>query len=151
MRLYRGHGITFRFPPAWDLSEDSSPDQSTITVQSPHTSFWTVTLFEDRPEPERVLSTVQAVFRDEYSNLDVYESVASAMGLPAVACELEFVCLDLITAAFLVCFQVLDRTVLLMFQGEDRELNGTRAVLEEMTRSFSCDDQQIANASMVDS
>jgi hypothetical protein len=150
-QAYHGHGIAFRYPSPWTLTEDASVEQTTITVQSPETSFWTLTLFEDRPEPQHVLTTVQTAFRDEYPDLDVYESVASALGFPAVACELEFTCLDLVTAAFAVCFQAVDQTVLLMFQGEDRELIETRPVMEEMTRSFSFGDRPISSALSVDS
>ena len=132
------------------LNDESSADQDSITVQSPGTSFWTAMLFEGRPDPERVLSTAQSAFEEEYEELDVYESTVTVMGIPAFAREVEFVCLDLITTAFLVSFQTLDRTVLLMFQGEDRELKSTRPILEAMTRSFSCDLQRIPDGPTVD-
>lgn len=136
---YSGCGVSFRFPEDWSVQEESSPAQTTITVQSPGTSYWTLTLFEERPDPEHVLKSVLAAYRDLYDDLDIYHPDASFGGLPAISVELDFVCLDLVSSASIIVFQTDTQTVLVLFQGEDRELDSTRDKLESMTRSLSCD------------
>ena len=137
--VYAGRGVQFRYPRGWTLQEESSPDQTTITVQSPATSYWTLTLFNDRPEPEYVLESVMAAYQEMYKELDVYESDVLVLGEPAVARELDFVCLDLVSNASMVVFQALNHTVLVIFQGEDRELETTRPALTLITQSLLCD------------
>ncbi len=136
---FTGHGVHFRFPRDWTVEEEPSPEQTTVTVQSPGTAFWTLSLFEDRPDPESIVASVMAAYEEMYKELDVYESDVQIFGEPAVARDIDFVCLDLVSSASLVAFQTMNHTVLVLFQGEDRELEVTRPLLEAMTRSLLCD------------
>lgn len=137
--VYAGQGVQFHYPRRWSVLEESSEEQTTITVQSPGTTYWTLSLFEGRPDPDRIVNSVMSAYRDSYPDLDVYESDVQVMGAPAVARELDFLCLDLVSTASLVVFQTLNHTVLVTFQGEDRELETTRPVLESITRSLLLD------------
>jgi hypothetical protein len=137
--VYTGQGVQFRFPRHWSVLEESSEDQTTITVQSPGTTYWTLSLFDGRPDPDRIVSSVMSAYRDSYPDLDVYESDVQVLGVPAIARELDFLCLDLVSTASLLVFQTLNHTVLVTFQGEDRELESTRPILESITQSLLCD------------
>ncbi|HEX6984135.1 MAG TPA: hypothetical protein VF170_02105, partial [Planctomycetaceae bacterium] len=55
---------------------------------------------------------------------------------PVVSRELEFVCLELIAAARVEAYQAGDRTVMVLFQGADAELEDRRPVLDAMTASL---------------
>ena len=138
---YSNYGVRFRFPSAWELSEETSSDETTISVQSYGTSFWTIVLFKSRPDPEAVLDTVVAAFEQDYEEVDVLTAVGSLSGLPSLGRDLDFVCYDLLNSATLRAFQTSNQTVLVMFQGTDHELETTRPQLESISASLECDDE----------
>jgi hypothetical protein len=137
--IYSGHGVQFRYPSHWMIQEESSPEQTTVSVESPGTAYWTLSLFGDRPDPELIVDSVVSAYEEMYDELDVDESDAQVLGVPAVARDLDFVCLDLVSSTSLLVFQTMNNTVLVLFQGEDRELETVRPVLESITRSLMCD------------
>ncbi len=138
---YSNYGIRFRFPSSWELSEETSSDETTISLQSDGTSFWTIVLFKSRPDPEAVLDAVVAAFEQDYEEVDVLTAVSSLSGLPSLGRDLDFVCYDLLNSATLRAFQTSNQTVLVIFQGTDHELETTRAQLESISASLECDDE----------
>lgn len=136
-RVFEGHGIRFEYPDDWILHEQSSPDELTLTVHSPDTSFWSLTLIFDRPEPRRVIDSVLETFREEYSEIDVYPSDAKLNDQPTESCELDFVCHDLIGSAFLRTVATPDFTLLVLYQGADLELDDVQPLLEKISRSLT--------------
>ena len=140
MQEFAGHGLRFRFPESWAVTDESSPDKVAVTVQSDGTSFWTVAVFPDAPRPERVIESAVSAYRDDYTEIDVYpvETKEGPSGL-VVSRDLEFVCLELIAAAHVEAFETGGKTVLVLFQGSDAELGDRRAVLDAMTASIEVD------------
>ena len=96
-------------------------------------------MFADQPDPEAIIDSVIDAYQEMYEELDVYDSGIEIPGIDSLARELDFVCLDLVSSASLLIFQPGTQTVLVMFQGEDRELEKTRPLLEAMTRSILCE------------
>ncbi|MDB5347753.1 MAG: hypothetical protein JWP89_6130 [Schlesneria sp.] len=137
--LFSGCDVQFRYPKGWEVQEEANEEQTTITVQSPGTAFWTLSLFEDRPDADEILASVMSAYEELYEELDVYEFDVMVLGAPAVAREFDFVCLDLVSSVSLMIFQTVKRTAMVLFQGEDRELEKARPVMEAMTRSLVCD------------
>ena len=138
-RVFEGHGIRFEYPDDWILHEQSMPDELTLTVQSPNTSFWSLTLLFDRPDPQRVLDSALDAFREEYTEIDIYPGEIRLNGQPTVACELDFVCHELIGSAFLRAVVAADFTLLVLYQGPDLDLDETQPLLEKLTKSLSWD------------
>ena len=138
-RVFEGHGIRFEYPEDWILHEQSSPEEITLTVQSPESSFWSVTLILDRPDPRRVIETILETFREEYSEIDVYPSDVRLGDQPTESCELDFVCHDLIGSAFLRAAVAPDFTLLVLYQGADLELDDTQPLLEKINNSLTWD------------
>lgn len=136
-RVFEGHGIRFEYPEDWILHEQSAADELTLTVHSPETSFWSLTLLFERPEPRRVIESVLDTFREEYSEVDVYPSDVRLNDQPTESCELDFVCHDLIGSAFLRAVAGPDCTLLVLYQAADLELDDTQPLLEKLTRSLS--------------
>lgn len=134
--VFEGHGIRFEYPDDWILHEQSSPDEITLTVNSPDTSFWSLTLLFDRPDPQRVIDSALDAFREEYTEIDVYPGDARLNDLPTIACELDFVCHDLIGSAFLRAVAAPDFTLLVLYQGADLELDTLQTVLEKISGSL---------------
>lgn len=136
-RVFEGHGIRFEYPDDWILHEQPSPDELTLTVHSQETSFWSLTLLFDRPDPQRVIDSVLDAFREEYTEIDVYPNETRLNDQPAVACELDFVCHELIGSAFLRAVAAPDFTLLVLYQGADLELDDLQPLLEKIGRTLT--------------
>jgi hypothetical protein len=135
--LYEGHGIRFRYPASWELTEQEDEEAASITVASPETSFWSISLFPDCPPPQQVLESAIEAFREEYTEVDIYASNARTGERAGVARDVDFVCFELINSAFLRAFQTERFTVLVLYQGFDAELEATLSLLEAISASLA--------------
>ncbi len=136
-RVFEGHGIRFEYPDDWILHEQSAAEEITLTVHSPDTSFWSLTLIFDRPDPRRVIDAILETFREEYTEIDVYPSDVRLGDQPTESCELDFVCHDLIGSAFLRAAVAPEFTLLVLYQGADLELDDTQPLLEKINNSLT--------------
>jgi hypothetical protein len=142
---YHSHGVCFRYPEMWELSEEHNDDEVTITVTSPETSFWSLTIMPERPRPEDVIESAVKAFQDEYEEVDVYPSEVELCHRTSVARDLEFVCLELLNSAFLRAFRTRRFSTLVYYQGTDQELEETRTILESISASLECDEADFSN------
>lgn len=138
LRTYQSHGVRFRFPESWDVNEQRTGNDVAISVNSPETSFWSLMLCFDKPGPDQLISSAVAAFQDEYEQLDVYPAAADVCHRPAVARDIEFICFELLSSAFLRAFPAKQFTALVLYQGTDDELEETQEVLEDISRSLEC-------------
>jgi hypothetical protein len=138
-RVYESHGVRFEYPEDWILHEQTGQDEVSITVNSPETSFWSLTLLAHRPEPDRVIETALDALRAEYSEVDVYPATGRLGESRTVARDVDFVCHDLISTSFLRATRTPRFTLLVIYQGTDFELDETQTRLEEICRSLSWD------------
>ncbi len=136
-QIYSANGIEFRYPGTWELSEEPQERDVVVSVLSPETSFWTVSLLEGRPDPKRVIREVLDTFRGEYLELDEYHVDAKLNHTPCEARDLQFVQYELINSAFLRACQTGLKTVLVLYQGNDEELQTTRSLLEQISESLT--------------
>ena len=134
--LYHAHGIEFRYPGYWELGEEQSEDEISITVASPETSFWSLTLFFDGPPPEELIASALDAFREEYDEFDIYPTEAELCRRTSVTCDLEFVCFELLNSAFLRAFRTGKFSALVLYQGTDHELVETKEILQEISASL---------------
>lgn len=142
-QIYSGHGVQFTYPETWEISEQRQPGEVSITVTSPVTAFWTLSLFFDSPDPESIIDAVLEAFREEYEELDVYPAEASICKQPTCARDIEFVCLELLNSAWVRAFQSSDYSVLVLFQANDNDLGETLATMEGITSSLRLDEPDI--------
>jgi hypothetical protein len=140
VETYTGHGIQFSYPPDWPLTEQTEEGHVTITVNTPETAFWSVVLFPDRPDPDEVVAAVVAAFREEYAEMDDYPLKARLVKKAAVAREIDFFCHELPGTARLHAVRTLACTILVLFQGADREMSDAGPVFERITRSLALTD-----------
>jgi len=135
--IYEGHGIRFRYPAYWELTEQEDDEAISITVASPETSFWSISLFREGPTPQQVLDSAVEAFQEEYAEADVYPSTGRIGDRGGVARDVDFVCFELINSAFIRSFQTEHFTVLVLYQGFDAELETTRLLLEAISASLA--------------
>jgi hypothetical protein len=138
-QLFRNYGIQFRYPDDWAIDEDEGEDQVTITVSRDPACFWSMTLMADRPEPQEVLDEAIDAYREEYPDLDVTATKETIARRPALACEVEFVSMELVNIAHLRAFRTPVQTVFLMYQVTDHESKGPEAQFKEITASLEAD------------
>jgi hypothetical protein len=138
-QMFCAHGLRFLYPDDWSLNEQTDQQEVTVTVAGPHTSFWSISLYYERPPTESVMAAALDAFRNEYENLDLYPAQAALCERPTVAYDLDFVCLELINSAFLRAFRTGQFTALVLYQGTDQELDETRDILEAISRSLTLD------------
>lgn len=137
--LYNQHGINFQYPGDWELDEQTHDDGVTITVSSTESVFWSISLFPTRPTPDHVLQTALTAYRDEYPEMDESAIETEMCDAPTWGWDLEFLCLDLVNNAVLRCFRTGRFTVLVLFQGLDRELEAVRDQIEHISNSLVCE------------
>lgn len=120
--VFHKHGVRFEFPDDWTVTEDATSTEVCVTVSGEAASFWSITLFFDRPSPEDVAETVVRAFEDEYESVDVYPSNFEVGSVPAVGANLEFLALDLTNSAYVRVCRTQRFTAVVLYQGTDHEL-----------------------------
>lgn len=149
-QVFEGHGIRLEYPEDWVPHEQSAPEEFTLTVNSPATSFWAVTLLFDRPKPERVVDSVLSALREEYSEIDVYDSEDRIGDELTLAHDVDFVCHDLIGSAFLRAIMLPQFTLFVLYQGADFELDEVQPILERITKSLTWVDDDNGDVSEIE-
>ena len=137
-QVYHANGIVFRCPPEWMINEERHGDEFTVSATSPDTAFWMITLLPDR-EPRHVLEEAVSAFREEYDELDVSWSEGKLSRRPAQICEVEFVCLELISTARMYAFSTGQRTALVMSQVTDHEEQTYLPTFDHINQTLECD------------
>jgi hypothetical protein len=136
---YEAHGVRFQYPENWELAQQIEGQDVFITVSNNGSSFWSLSLFPNCPEAADILESALEAFREEYEELDEYSTETTLCGLETLACELEFVCLELINSGFIRVFVTPKFTALVLYQGSDHELAETHDLLEAISSSLVCD------------
>lgn len=137
---YHERGLSFRYPRGWELSEEAHGSQRTITLQTAGASFWSLTLFDDRLEPDQILDSILQAFQEDYEDVDVYPVQTKVLNQPAAAADLDFVYLDLVNSVSIRAFQTDDRSAVVLFQGTDAELDILRDQFDAVTASLAFDE-----------
>ena len=138
--LYQAHGVTFRYPSIWEVSEQARPDELTITVSSPETAFWSVTLLYERPAALSVVQAALEAFDEEYDQLDIYTVKETLCERPTVARDVEFFCLELLNSAWLRAFTTNGATVLVLYQATDLELDRVGDIFDAISQSLTIEE-----------
>ena len=135
---YRTPGLSFSYPPDWQVAEQHDDDRLTVTVAGAGTAFGTVTILYDRPETRDVVTAAVHAFREEYTELDVYDVRSQIASQPALGCDIDFICLELCNTALLRAFRTPQFTVLMLFQSSDIDLEQAKPVFDQMCNSLTC-------------
>lgn len=135
LNRYDSHGVRFDYPDIWELSEEETDGDTTITVLTDGTCFWTLRILRGRQSPPEVVNSCVAAFREEYEDVEETSSEVRLADMPAYSRELEFSCLELLNTVSLACVRTMELTLLIWWQGTDHELRDLRPVLETITDS----------------
>ena len=147
LQKYSGFGLRFHYPLDWELSEEITQEQVSITVSSAETAFWSVTVLRHCPDPESVLRAALLAYEEEYDEMDFVETEAALATRQAPAVEVHFVCLELTNTAFLQALRVSQFTLLVLYQLNDGELQEQEPVLEQINSSLTIAPDQVTEIS----
>ena len=142
--LYQNHGLLFRYPAAWHLTEEAGEDCVVITVAPAETAFWTATILTERPEVEEVLEAAVDTFMELYDEVDVFDISTEIARHPGLGRDIEFVCFEMLNRAELRAFRTSHCTVLISSQGTDSELEELQPLFDEITCSLEVPDGFLA-------
>ena len=134
-----GLGIQFRYPDDWELSEELGEEEASITVSSPESAFWSVTVLRHCPDPDEVLQAAVEAFESEYSEMDVSKREATLSNRQVAARDIDFVCLELTNTACLRAFRTPRFTLLVLYQLTDEDLDDQQSTLEAISDSLICE------------
>ncbi len=142
--LCQNHGLLFRYPADWSLTEERGEGCVTITVAPNETAFWSATVLEDRPEVAELLEAAVDTFMELYDEIDVFDISTELAHHPGLGRDIEFVCFELLNRAELRAFRTAHCTVLVTCQGTDTELEQLQPLFDEITCSLEVPDGFLA-------
>lgn len=124
--------IAFDYPGYWDVEDFDSPEEQAATVLTDNTAFWMASVIRHVEDVEHVIESALAAYEEEYDGIDVYERQDNA--LPGwIRQELEFHCQDLVNTVVLQARAGEDHVMLVLYQGQDRDLEDYRLIFDRMT------------------
>ena len=135
---YEDDGVRFAYPESWELTREVEESGAVmLTVSGEGTSFWTLAIYPGATSAAKLVESAVLAYREEYEEADVYSIEGSMCGFPFEGWDVEFVCLELINTATLRAFETPGFTAVVLYQGNDGELQETRSVLEAISGSLS--------------
>lgn len=136
MPVCEADGIAFVYPEGWELTREEHGPDVTWHVQTAGSAFWSLTLLTSRPTAEEAVEAVLDAFRQEYPDVDVYSGPETAVPGPAALCDLDFCYLDLVNSARIQAEETNAFTAVVVYQGENREVEEYREQFETISRSL---------------
>lgn len=133
---YQQNGIQLLYPDNWKVvDEQPLNDPPTVTLQSPGTGYWILTLYPDSKDPEKLVQETVDVMREEYDTLEI-EPISATFGHQlAAGYHMEFYCLDFIISARALALRTASQTLLLVYQAETNEFRELEPVFAAMAVS----------------
>jgi hypothetical protein len=134
-------GIRFQYPENWQLEREEHDSGWTVSVQSPQTAFFLITVNTEGPDAGQMAETVLEAMRAEYPDLEAEERLDSLAGQPAIGHEMRFLSLDLTNTCWTRSLYCAEGTALVMWQSNDLDLETTEPVLRAMCVSLEVDEE----------
>ncbi len=130
-------GISFLYPDNWTVEQnDSSDDGPQVTVFSPNTAFWVVSVHPPLTEPDQLAMAAVEVMKDEYEGLEIEPAAEKIADHSATGYDLNFYCENLTNTARVRCLRANRATLAFFCQAEDRELPQVEQVFQAITVSL---------------
>ena len=142
MKSFTRGPVSFQYPHGWDVSAEDDGGAWTVTVQSPGTAFFVVSLRSELEDAGQLAAETLAAFRAEYKELDAEAVVVSLGGWPAVGHDLDFLTLDTPTYCMTRCLNTSDGPLLILAQVSDLDRAAGEPTLRAMLDSVKIVDEE---------
>ncbi len=136
---YQRDGVRFCYPDNWQTTDELwGQTPPTVSVQSPETGFWSVTVYPETTGPRRVAAEALRAMREEYADLE-FELLEppALLGDDSFGYDLRFFYLDLIIRVRILGFRADGHTFLTQWQAEDQEFERSEAVFRAISTSLA--------------
>ena len=140
LKVYTKSGIAFQYPGNWTLDEEDDGESWAVTVNSPGTAFFVVSLRPDNQTPAKVVDVTLDILKAEYKELDAEPVTETISGYPAVGYDIDFLTLDTSIAAWSRCMSLAEGNLLVIGQVSEFDRRMYEAVLKAMLQSFTIAD-----------
>ena len=140
LKVYTKTGVAFQYPGNWTLDEESDDESWAVTVNSPGTAFFVVSLRPDNQTPAQVVDEALDAMKAEYKELEAEPVVESVGGFPAVGHNIDFLTLDTAIGAWSRCVSLAEGNLLIFGQVSELDRRQYEQVLKAMLRSFTIAD-----------
>ncbi len=145
--IYNRNDLHFCYPDNWQTTDEVwSGAPPTISVQSPGTGFWSVTVYPPATATETVAAEALRAMREEYPDIE-FETLDAdeQLGEETFGYDLHFFCLDMVVRARIIGFRAIGHTFLTQCQAEDDEFSELEEVFRAITLSLTQQLEQPTN------
>lgn len=134
---YENAGIRFLYPENWTITEDEVPScRLSVSVQSPESGFWSLAVYGGRVNPRDLVEQVLESMCREYEGVECTRVVERFGDVRPAGYEMCFYCLDFIVNSRAIAARARGKTLLIMWQAEDREYQQLEPVFRAITSSL---------------
>jgi hypothetical protein len=135
-RTFEGHGIRFQYPDDWELEETEMEPGWMVSVQSPNTAFMLLSMHPPELSVDDVLEATLAALRDDYRDLECEPVRQKICRRQAKGYDVQFVSMDFTNTCWIRSFRIPERTVLIMCQATDMEMDEAESALRDILASL---------------
>jgi hypothetical protein len=134
---YEKLGIRFLYPENWKVADeqfDESPHS--VSVESPDSGFWSLLVYDEEIDPRALLEQVLESMCEEYEGVESSLVSEQFDDVESLGYDMYFCCLDFIVNSRALAFRAGGKTLLMMWQAEDREFEQLEPVFRAITISL---------------
>jgi hypothetical protein len=133
---YERSGIRFLYPENWRVTDEQLNDSPlSVSVESPDTGFWTLMVYDAGIDPDALIAQVLESMEDEYEGVESSAIVDRFDDVESTGCDMLFYCLDLVVNSRAFSARARGKTLLILWQAEDREFEELEPVFRAITTS----------------
>jgi hypothetical protein len=133
-------GVRFLYPENWKLEREAGDDGWTVTVQSPETAFFLLSLDSEGTDTQQLLATALETLKADYPDLEAEECVDTIAGQPAIGHDIRFISLDLTNTCWTRALLSTSGTLFILCQSNDLESEVNEKVLRAICASLKIED-----------
>jgi hypothetical protein len=135
--IYDNLGIRFLYPENWTVAEEETINwPRALSVSAPGSGFLSLCIHQWPAKPEELAEFAVRAMGEMYPGMDVEAARETIAGTETIGSDLHFFCLDLIVTCHVRAFRVGRRSLVVMYQAEDREFNELHRVFQAMVHSL---------------
>ncbi len=141
MNTFERDRIVIRYPTNWTVDEAADPESGgwTVTVSSPDTAFFMMSLQPDARDPGDLADQTLDALKGEYKELDSEEVMETICGQPAIGFNADFLTVDTATNCRVRCMDTFAGPLLLLTQVSEYDREQNEPVLTAIIKSLDVD------------
>ncbi|HEV3144639.1 MAG TPA: hypothetical protein VGZ47_12190 [Gemmataceae bacterium] len=136
MAEFHQHGIRFHYPENWQLEQEEIESGWIVSVQSPETAFWMLSVRQDEPEPDELAQQALGDLRESYPDLEAEAGHSMLASQKTQGYDVRFFSFDLTNTCWIRSFRSELGTILVMYQVNDLEMEQLAPVLRAICASL---------------